>query len=149
LIGEGHERKALQTHIDRCELQDHFILAGSVPPEDIATYYRLGDTFVFASKSETQGMVVLEAMAAGLPVVAVRSSGIDDAIRENHNGYKTPEKINQWRDAALRLMEDNTLHSEMSGNALAFAREHSIDHFAADVQGIYANVLAEFHKPGK
>lgn len=146
MIGDGHEREALQAHIDRCDLHNQFILVGPVSPEKIAVYYRLGHTFLFASKSETQGMVVLEAMAAGLPVVAVRSSGIDDAIREQYNGFKTSEKINQWRDAALRLMENPKEHQEMSENALAFAREHSIGHFARDVQLIYATVLAGFHK---
>ena len=62
-------------------------LTGSVAPDDMVHYYQLGDVFLFSSRSETQGMVILEAMAAHLPVVTVRSSGIDDdVVQDGVNG---------------------------------------------------------------
>ncbi|WP_165855867.1 glycosyltransferase [Marinobacter sp. JSM 1782161] len=146
MIGDGHERERLQGKIDDLGLTDVFMLIGAVPPDDMATYYKAGDTFLFASVSETQGMVILEAMAAGLPVVAVRSSGIDDVVREGHNGFKTPKNLERWRQAVQRIMDDEALHRELADNALAFARDFSIDHFARDVENIYATVLADYHK---
>lgn len=142
IIGEGHQRDRLQRRIDTLGLQEVVMLVGSVPPDDIATYYRLGDIFLFASKSETQGMVILEAMAAGLPVVAVRSSGIDDVVRHGFNGYKTPENRDQWRDCIASLLADESLRKTLSDNALAFARDYSIEQFARDVKVIYGTVLA-------
>ncbi len=142
MIGDGHQRDRLQKRIDELELGDHMTLVGAVPPEEMATWYQLGDAFLFASKSETQGMVILEAMAAGCPVVAVRSSGIDDVVRDGYNGFKTPEKQEQWVSRVQQLLEDESLRREMSGHALAFARDYSVEQFARDVREIYAEALA-------
>jgi glycosyltransferase involved in cell wall biosynthesis len=142
MIGEGHQRERLQARIDDLGLGRHFVLIGAVPPEEMAVYYRLGDLFLFASKSETQGMVILEAMAAGLPVVAVRSSGIDDVVRQGYSGFKTPEKLEQWCARVVQLLEDEALRAEMSRHALMLAKEHSIEQFAKDIKAIYGTILA-------
>ncbi|TGN40351.1 glycosyltransferase [Marinobacter confluentis] len=142
MIGKGHQQERLQQRIDELDLGQHFTLVGPVPPEDMATWYHLGDAFLFASKSETQGMVILEAMAAGLPVVAVRSSGIEDVVRQDFNGFKTPEKQDQWCDRVQQLLEDEALRSRLAKNALAFAADYSVEQFAADVREIYALTLA-------
>ncbi|WP_166253748.1 glycosyltransferase [Marinobacter salicampi] len=146
IIGDGHERDRIQQRIDSLGLQETISLLGAVPPDDMPIYYRLGDAFLFASKSETQGMVILEAMAAGLPVVAVRSSGIDDVVRQGYNGFKTPEKLALWRDKVALLLEDDELRRELGDNALAFARDYSIENFARDVRFFYATLLAAQEK---
>lgn len=146
IIGDGHQRDRLQSRIDELGLQQQITLVGSVPPDTMATYYRLGDLFLFASKSETQGMVILEAMAAGLPVVAVRSSGIDDVVRQGYNGYKTPENRDQWRDRVLQLLDDEALRKTLSAHALTFARDYSVEQFSRDVKAIYATLLAGANK---
>jgi len=142
MIGDGHQKDRLQKKIESLALQENFTLVGAVPPEEMALWYHLGDAFLFASKSETQGMVILEAMAAGLPVVAVRSSGIDDVVRHGFNGFKTPEKQDQWTEKVKRLLEDNDLRKTLSDNALEFAADFSVEQFAKDVRNIYASTLA-------
>lgn len=142
MIGDGHQRERLQRRIDELELGSQFRLIGAVPPDEMAVYYRLGDLFLFASKSETQGMVILEAMAAGLPVVAVRSSGIDEVVRQGYNGFKTPEKLAHWCARVALLLEDDRLRGEMSSHALLVAEEHSIEQFAGGIKDIYATVMA-------
>ncbi len=142
MIGDGHQRDRLQKKIESLGLQQHFTLVGAVPPDEMALWYHLGDAFLFASKSETQGMVILEAMAAGLPVVAVRSSGIDDVVRHGFNGFKTPEKQDQWVEKVKELLEDDDLRGTLSNNALEFAADFSVEQFAKDVRNIYASTLA-------
>jgi len=142
IIGDGHQKDRLQSKIQELGLETSITLAGAIPPDDMAVWYRLGDAFLFASKSETQGMVILEAMAAGLPVVAVRSSGIDDVIRHGFNGFKTPERQDQWCAKVKRLLEDDDLRNTLSGQALAFAKDFSVEQFASDVREIYATTLA-------
>jgi len=149
MIGDGHQRDRLQKKIDSLELGSHFTLVGAVQPEEMALWYNLGDAFLFASKSETQGMVILEAMSAGLPVVAVRSSGIEDVVRDGLNGYKTPENQARWIEKAQRLLEDDKLRSELSDKARAFAADYSIEQFARDVRGVYATSLAAREKRRK
>ncbi|KAA1176028.1 glycosyltransferase [Marinobacter salinexigens] len=142
MIGDGHQRDRLQTKIEERELTQHFTLVGAVPPEEMATWYRLGDAFLFASKSETQGMVILEAMAAGLPVVAVRSSGIEDVVRQGFNGFKTPEKQDKWLEQVQKLLEDDDLRQTLSKQALEFAADFSVEQFARDIREIYGTTLA-------
>lgn len=142
MIGDGHQRDRLQQKIDDLGLQNHFTLVGAVPPGDMATWYHLGDAFLFASKSETQGMVILEAMAAGLPVVAVRSSGIEDVVRHGFNGFKTPEKQELWVQQVKHLLEEDDVRQELARQALDFAADFSVEQFARDVRSIYASTLA-------
>ncbi|WP_286804421.1 glycosyltransferase [Marinimicrobium sp. UBA4209] len=146
MIGDGHERHRLQQRIEQEALADHITLVGAIAPEDMATYYRLGDLFVFASKSETQGMVILEAMAASLPVVAVRSSGIDDVVREDENGYKTPDNLEVWCQRARQLIEDDMHRDRLSRQAQSFAQQYSTDAFARNVKGIYSWLMAAHHQ---
>lgn len=141
VIGEGEEHTRLQERIAAAGMGEVITLVGSVAPDDIVRYYRLGDAFVFASRSETQGMVLLEAMAAGLPVVAIRSSGIDDLVKPV-NGFKTRADPVQWADCIRRLLEEPELRERMSRAAVATAREHDIEAFARSVADAYALALA-------
>ncbi|MFP4295796.1 MAG: glycosyltransferase [Halothiobacillaceae bacterium] len=142
IIGDGSERQRLEERIEALALDGVVTLVGAVSPEAVARYYQLGDAFVFASKSETQGMVILEAMAAGLPVVAVRASGIDDVVRHGRNGFKTPEHLDRWASAARRLIEDDALRDSMAEEAVHTARRHAIEQFARDMAETYRLVLA-------
>ncbi|QJD57703.1 glycosyltransferase [Pseudomonas sp. gcc21] len=142
IIGDGHQRARLQQRIDDLDLSGAVTLLGSVAPAQMPLYYRLGDLFVFTSKSETQGMVLLEAMAAGLAVVAVRSSGTDDVIREGFNGYKTAGSQSAWVARVDELIQDETLRSRLGINARDFAQDYSVERFAREVKSIYAEILA-------
>ncbi len=142
IVGDGLERDHLQDKIRKLRLENLVMLLGAVPPEEMPTYYRLGDVFVFASRSETQGMVILEAMAAGLPVVAVRSSGIDDFVQNGFNGYKTILNAGHWCGHIERLLTDPLLCQRLAGNAQEFAREYSIEKFGEEMIQVYAHVLS-------
>ena len=146
MIGDGHQRDRLQKKIEELELESCFHLVGAIKPDEMATWYNLGDAFLFASKSETQGMVILEAMSAGLPVVAVRSSGIEDVVRDGYNGFKTPENQGQWVARAQELLENDGLRKQYSDKARTFAADYSVEQFAKDVHGIYATTLAAYEK---
>ncbi len=146
IVGDGHQKQRLQAKIDELGLTQTIQLVGSVAPENMANWYQLGDAFLFASQSETQGMVILEAMAAGLPVVAVRSSGIDDVVEDGFNGYKTPAKQAVWLERVERILNDESLRKELSDNAESFAKAYSVERFSQDVRHIYAETLARYHE---
>ncbi|RUO76136.1 glycosyltransferase [Idiomarina seosinensis] len=146
MIGDGHQRQRLQEKVDSLGLGENVTLVGSVPPEEMANWYQLGDIFLFASQSETQGMVILEAMAAGLPVVAVRSSGIDDVVADGTNGYKTPAKQELWLDKVQLLLEDKDKRKQLAEQAVKCAASHSVENFTREVRYVYAETLARFHQ---
>jgi 1,2-diacylglycerol 3-alpha-glucosyltransferase len=137
LIGNGPEYERLNSTIQDKQLENVVELVGSLPPEQVCDYYTCSDLFVFSSISETQGMVILEAMAGGCPVVAIRSSGIDDIIQNDLNGYKTRTHIVEWGNRVIELLENPPLLKQMSEAALESARDHSADEMAMKVEGIY------------
>jgi len=145
VIGDGPERGAIEKAISECGLDDTVLLIGNVPPQDVGRYYLASDIFVFASKSETQGMVVLEAMAGRCPVVAVLSSGIEDAVINGYNGYKTEEDARVWGEKAMLLIEDEGRLKEMSGNARRYAEKFSLDEMASRAYETYAKAIMK-HK---
>lgn len=149
LIGDGNERERLVKRAEEMGLGERVDCVGAVAPEDMAAWYHLGDLFVFASRSETQGMVILEAMAAGLPVVAVRSSGIDDVVQQGQTGFKTAEDRQAWAARVRELLEDDALRSRLADRARELAARHAIDPFAARVHDFYAQLLAARGQDGK
>ena len=109
IIGEGPLREKLQSKIKEYNLENNIKLIGNIENDKINNYYKASDLFLFTSKSETQGIVILEAMASSTPVVAISSSGIDDILVDGINGYKTKDDINDWTDKIIKLLNDKCL----------------------------------------
>jgi len=84
IIGEGEERSVLESEISRLGLERHITLLGVKDPEK---WYKRWDLFVLPSIAETFGIVILEAMKNGLPIVATRVGGVPDIITHRKNGY--------------------------------------------------------------
>lgn len=147
IVGEGDQRPELEALIRELGLVDTVMLIGSVEPEAIATYYQAADLFVFASQSETQGMVLLEAMAAGLPVVAVRSSGTADVVVNGETGYITLAKRSVWSEKVIRLIREDDERARFSSNAIALAREHDTAVFARNIDQFYSEILSLRDQP--
>ncbi|NDW59933.1 glycosyltransferase family 4 protein [Yangia sp. PrR004] len=137
VIGEGDERSHLTDVIRDKDLTSEVRLVGAVPEHDIPNYLHLADIFVFASVSETQGIVILEAMAAGLPVVAVNATGVDAFVRNRNTGILTDEDTEQWADAVHGLMVNARDRREFARAGLEQAQKHSVEEFAAAVAEIY------------
>lgn len=148
IIGDGPEQQRLEARIRELALADCVSLLGAIAPEQVPAYCRIGDIFLFASRSETQGMVILEAMAAGMPVVAVRSSGIDDIVDNGINGFKTPPDKTRWCARIEQLISDSALRERLSANAEASAANYSVDRFSDHVQRFYASLLANRRTTG-
>lgn len=142
IVGEGQERPALEALVDELGLRGRVSLPGAFPVERMPVVYSLGDLFVFASTSETQGMVIVEAMAAGLPVVAIRASGIEDLVQDGHNGFKTRGDPSEWADRVLELLEDDALRGRLAQGAASSAEGLGIEPFAREILRFYAEALA-------
>lgn len=112
LIGEGPYHAKLLKRVKELGLEEEIVFAGQVPNEDIKNYCRASDLFLFTSRSETQGIVLLEAMAAGTPVLALKATGTEDIVINGANGYMTEvsgeeEKARIWDEQvfAQKLMD--------------------------------------------
>lgn len=89
IVGDGPERQEIIHKVSHLGIRNKVVFAGYITREDIVEYYRQSDLFAFASITETQGLVVLEALSAGLPVVAVAKEGIADVLVEGKGDRKS------------------------------------------------------------
>lgn len=143
IIGEGAERAHLEDLIQELDLTEVITLEGAIPPINVSHYYAQADLFVYTSLTETQGMVLLEAMAAGCPVVAIRSSGIDDMIFDGYNGYKTKAALKDFVAQIQALMLNPSECKTLGLNALQFANQHSVSLMAEKVVDIYYQMIKQ------
>lgn len=116
IVGDGPAREDLEKQAGKLGIARHVIFTGMVPPDKVQEYYQLGDVFVSASTSETQGLTYIEAAANGLPLLCRQDDCLTDVLREGENGYEYTsaeeflEAIDavmdpQWRQSAAKRSE--------------------------------------------
>ncbi len=151
IAGDGYLVPQLKSMAKDSNLEERIIFEGIVEKTEIKNYYAAGDIFVYASKSETQGMIVSEAMYMGLPIVAVDATGSKDLIENNVNGFLIPENSpreisasaendkaaisrgeEKFAEAVIRLIEDKNLRKMFSENSARIAREKYTDRICAE-----------------
>lgn len=118
------------------------VFAGNVRPERMPEVYAGSDIFCFASLTDTQGLVLTEAKAAGLPAVAVARYGPATVVRHDEDGLLTGPDLPEFAAALARLLTDSELRARMSHAALHHARECSIERTAEAYLQLYSEVQA-------
>ncbi|NJL35873.1 MAG: glycosyltransferase family 1 protein [Leptolyngbyaceae cyanobacterium SM1_4_3] len=138
LVGDGPYRQELQQYF--ANTPTHFV--GYLTGVDLATAFASADAFVFPSRTETLGLVLLEAMAAGCPVVAANSGGIPDIVTDGVNGYLFDPYDEQGAIAATqRLLNQQTERETLRQSARQEAERWSWTAATRQLQGYYQSVL--------
>ncbi len=143
LIGDGPHRPVLEGLARSLALGDRVHFLGQMPWERLVDPYRQATLFVFASKTETQGLVVAEAMAGGTPPVAVDALGVRDLVIPGETGLLVEEDEGAFAEACLELLADPGRRREMGRRAREWALAHSAQASAARLLEIYASLLRE------
>lgn len=137
IVGYGPDYDRLRALTEKLELTDYVSFTGKVPHDKIGLYYALGNVFVSASTSETQGLTYMEAMAAGLPVIAKRDRCLDGVITDGENGYQ----FDAEEDFFEKLIGVSALNSDeygkMSENALTVADGYSFENTSKKISDVY------------
>jgi glycosyltransferase involved in cell wall biosynthesis len=112
--------------------------------DDLADHYAAADLFAFTSLTETFGNVVLEAMASGLPVVALRAGGVGDIIQPGLNGFALPpdQPPGQFARTLVELLDDAELRGRMSRAARTYAEGQSWDAVMSLIRERYRRIVA-------
>ena len=101
---------------------------GRVTGPDLPELYKMGSVFVTASEIETQGIVLVEAAASGLPLVAVDAGAVAEVCKNGENGYLVkPGDVASMTGAIYRILSDRELRKKMSSKSVEIASEHSLD----------------------
>jgi glycosyltransferase involved in cell wall biosynthesis len=111
---------------------------------DLWDCYAAGKAFVFASTTETQGLVLLEAMALGVPVVGVPALGAADVLVEGEGALTAPAEVRPFAAAVERLLLDATLHVELGARGRTYAQRWSNTVICERLVALYDTVIAEY-----
>jgi D-inositol-3-phosphate glycosyltransferase len=142
----GHEAREigrLQHLTRRLGIADRVRFLGAVDHERLAVCYRAADVTVMPSSYESFGLVAVESLACGTPVVATRVGGLTSIVRDGETGFLVP-----WRDPALfadrlrTILTDQPLRARLAGRARASVERYGWEHIAEEHLALYTEVLA-------
>lgn len=136
VVGDGPDLENYKKYTNRNKLNDNIIFAGKVPWDSITSYYLISDVFATASKTETQGLTVIEAMAASLPVVCIDDESFRDTVIDGLNG-KVFNNRREYKKDIITLYKDRQLLKRLSSQARIAAETHSSKYFAEQILDVY------------
>ena len=142
ITGEGPAEQALHRQAQTLGLGEAVRFLGYLDRQrDLPDCYAAADCFVFASRTETQGLVLLEAMAMGLPVVALAVMGTLDILSPGRGCLTPADDVAEFAAAMVRLVRDPVLCTRLSQEARDYAREWADDRLAAKLAELYRRIL--------
>ena len=148
IVGDGPDIDKLKMQVCSLNISNNVIFTGKVPLEEIPIYYQLGDVFVTASKSETQGLTVVEAISSSLPIVAVKDDSFISSVIDDFNGYvfTSDEK---YIESILKLYENNDIYNRLSNQSRILSSDFSSEYFALKVLKVYETAIENYKKDNK
>ena len=145
LIGFGPEFESLKSYAyDKLKLSLDSVQFFEKPEKtEILKNYQESDLFIFASKTETQGLVLAEAMAAGTPVVALNGPAINEIVVNNSNGFICENK-QEMVEKIKKVAQDKILHQNLQSNAWRTGKKFQPDKCAEQLINCYQNEILKF-----
>lgn len=141
IVGDGPDRERLEGLKERLGLGNQVVFTGMVQPSEVGTYYQLGDVFVCASKSETQGITYIEALASGVPALCRKDACLEQVVTDGYNGFQY-ESYEYFRMHLNYLLEQEKRRAEMGEHARETAYLYSTWNFCTMAEHLYKEVLA-------
>ncbi len=142
IVGDGTSRRTLESLAAQLHLNKSVIFAGEQAWDKIHMYYKLGGVFVSSSVTETQGLTIIEAMASGVPVAAIRDRNIEDLIKDRWNG-RIFDSESELCEAVVDILSDKRTSQMYVKNASQTLYEYSSLKFSMKVEEIYTKLLKE------
>ena len=140
LVGDGPHRAELEAHARALGIAERVRFMGVVDPSQVQRWYRAGDVFVSASRSETQGLTFIEALACGTPLLCHRDPSIDQVVLDGRTGWQY-EDPGEFTALLGSLLDDPRRHAAMSAAAIEHARATcGAQQFARAVMEVYGQV---------
>lgn len=144
LIGDGPERDNLQDRVQIMGMEARVRFTGLVPYDQLPTYLAMGDAFVTASVTEVHPLTVIEAMAAGLPVLGIESPGVGDTVVNGSNGYLVDEQdLAAFTAKLIRLVTEHDERRQMAQQARRDAEQYEIKSTVQQMLALYERLVAQ------
>ena len=144
IIGDGPDRSNLESYVNELGISKDVVFTGMVPHEEIGGYYQMGDVFVSASSSETQGLTYFEALANGIPVVCRKDDCLTNIVKNGVNGwqYETFEQFNKQIDIVLNHKGSDLYRTAQE----SFCKDYSLATFAQKIEITYLETITAYRK---
>ena len=136
IIGDGPDLERYKKYTTKNNIESNVIFAGKVPWDKIGEYYQIANIFATASHTETQGLTVIEAMAASLPVVAIEDESFTGTVIDNLNGLIFRNR-REYKKCINNLYKDKKLLERLSKQARISAEVHSSKYFVEQILDVY------------
>ena len=144
VVGDGVDKIRLMNKVDKMGLGGDVRFVGKVLPPDLYELYRIGDVFVTASEIETQGIVLIEAAACGLPLIAVDKGAVSEVCRNDINGYLCePGNVAEISKAIVKILSDGKKRERFVKNSIKIANEHDFEKTLDRFMNIYNKVTQD------
>lgn len=142
IVGDGTDRNNLENLAHELGVARDVTLTGRVSDEDLLALHKVGTVFCMPSPAELQSIATLEAMASGLPVVAVNAGALGELCQDGRNGYLTDQDDDEMiAKGLLEIIQDPALREKMGGESLAIAKTHDLDTTLARFEQIYTDLI--------
>ena len=142
VIGDGVDRLRLEKEFSSDVKKGNVKFLGRVTGEDLYELYKVGSLFATASEIETQGIVLIEAAATGLPLIAVKAGAVAEVCQNNVNGFLCePGDENGISAAMEKILSDDELRKEFSKKSIEIAHEHDFEKTLDKFENIYRQVI--------
>jgi glycosyltransferase involved in cell wall biosynthesis len=142
LLGDGPERQALRRQAQRLGLGQQLLLPGYVPRQQVIDSFAAADLFLFASQTETQGLVVLEALAQGTPCICVDVMGPGEILRDGKGGLLAEPDAEDLARCILQEETQPALRARLRREARAKACQYGLDRLTERLLMLYRQVIA-------
>jgi len=142
LAGIGKEKQKLEELTEKLGIQKAVTFTGFVPDEDLQNIYRIADLFVIAGIAELQSIVTMEAMASGLPVVAVNAMALPELVHDGENGYLFSDGDKQMlAEKIIAILTNQTMRAQMAKKSLEIIKDHDINKIIEKYESIYNEII--------
>lgn len=146
VVGKGISKKSLEHLTEELGINEKVIFTGFVPDEDLPYFYKLSRCFVIASTAELLSLVTLQAMASGLPIIAVKAGALKELVKDKLNGYLYNEcDIPTLVQYIENIIRNDILYKEMSKKSLEFVQQHDINKTLKSFEKIYETFINNIH----
>ncbi|MCI5606000.1 MAG: glycosyltransferase [Treponema sp.] len=141
IVGDGGELPALKAKASKLPYSWNICFTGYCNRDELAYYYKMADVFVFPSLTETQGLVTLEAMTIGLPVVAIGEMGTLDVMQGDNGGFMVKNDLQEFSQKVIALLQDKELHEQKSKEAVEWSKKWSITETTDKLIAVYEKAI--------
>jgi len=144
IVGNGTEKIKLEKLAAKLGVKNNITFTGFLPDEDMASVYALARAFVTAGEVELQSLVTMEAMATGLPIVAINALALPELVHHNENGFLfEPADAAGMAACIERLFTDPNLRARMSKESLKIISAHDIEKTMTVFEKLYQKITAK------